>query len=337
MKYLISPDKKQYKANFHCHSIHSDGKHTPEELKEMYKNNGYSILAITDHESPISNQDLADPDFVMIDGYEVYIRDAADGKFRPFQKEVHLNFLAKEPNNLKMIARDRRYTRYLERDGILDQIPYISEETREYSTEYINHFIKTANENGYLVTYNHNYWSLEEEATTLSYEGFFSMEMANYSSLLLNGLDYNALLYDKMCRSGKRVYCHGADDNHNKFPVGDPASDSFGAFTMVMTDDLSYSGVISALENGDIYSSMGPVIHSLAIDGNKVQIKCSGVSHIFAIYGGKKNGRLNGYGNSLTEAEFEIPEGALYIRISLIDENGKRTDSRAYFPDEFAE
>ena len=45
--YLISPDKKQYKANLHCHSVYSDGKKTPEELKEMYKEKGYSILSIT--------------------------------------------------------------------------------------------------------------------------------------------------------------------------------------------------------------------------------------------------------------------------------------------------
>ena len=50
--YLISPHKKQYKANLHCHSVISDGKRTPEEFKEMYKNHGYSILAITDHETP---------------------------------------------------------------------------------------------------------------------------------------------------------------------------------------------------------------------------------------------------------------------------------------------
>ena len=50
--YLISPYKKQYKANLHCHSTLSDGKKTPEELREMYKSHGYSILAITDHEYP---------------------------------------------------------------------------------------------------------------------------------------------------------------------------------------------------------------------------------------------------------------------------------------------
>ena len=52
MKYLISPHVKQYKANLHCHSTLSDGHLTPEQLKKLYKDNGYSILSITDHERP---------------------------------------------------------------------------------------------------------------------------------------------------------------------------------------------------------------------------------------------------------------------------------------------
>ena len=37
MIYLIHPDKKQYKANLHAHTIISDGKKTPEELKGELK------------------------------------------------------------------------------------------------------------------------------------------------------------------------------------------------------------------------------------------------------------------------------------------------------------
>ena len=45
----IKKDQPQYKANLHCHSTVSDGKLTPAELKDAYKNHGYSILCITDH------------------------------------------------------------------------------------------------------------------------------------------------------------------------------------------------------------------------------------------------------------------------------------------------
>ena len=38
--YLIDPKKKQFKANFHSHSTHSDGALTPEEMKAAYKAHG---------------------------------------------------------------------------------------------------------------------------------------------------------------------------------------------------------------------------------------------------------------------------------------------------------
>ena len=40
MIYLIHPEQKQYKANLHAHTVISDGKKTPEELKEMYTSHG---------------------------------------------------------------------------------------------------------------------------------------------------------------------------------------------------------------------------------------------------------------------------------------------------------
>ena len=58
--YLISPFKKQYKANLHSHSVFSDGAKTPEELKAAYQSQGYSVLAITDHETPKNHTYLSD-------------------------------------------------------------------------------------------------------------------------------------------------------------------------------------------------------------------------------------------------------------------------------------
>lgn len=38
-----------YKGNLHCHTTVSDGSLTPEEVVTLYKSNGYSFLAISDH------------------------------------------------------------------------------------------------------------------------------------------------------------------------------------------------------------------------------------------------------------------------------------------------
>ena len=37
-------------AELHCHSGNSDGELAPEEVVALYENNGYDVLAITDHE-----------------------------------------------------------------------------------------------------------------------------------------------------------------------------------------------------------------------------------------------------------------------------------------------
>jgi hypothetical protein len=42
-------DHKQYKANFHTHTTMSDGVFNPHDVVDIYKELGYDILAITDH------------------------------------------------------------------------------------------------------------------------------------------------------------------------------------------------------------------------------------------------------------------------------------------------
>lgn len=337
MIYLISPNKRQYKANLHCHSILSDGKRTPEELKEMYKSHGYSILAITDHERPANHQRLADEDFIMLTGYENYIRPDPEGRFNPYAKEVHLNLFARDPENIKMICYNESYCRYLKRDGALDTVVRAgSERPREFTTEYINEYIRTAKEHGYLVAYNHPFWSMEDEADILSYEGLFSLEIMNYGALLINGLDYAGALYDKMIRRGQRIFCHGGDDNHNKYPLDDPENDSFGAFTMIMPNEFTYGGIIDAMERGEMYASGGPEIYELSVDGDKLHIECSAVKHIYLFTGHKTLPHLHAnVGESLTSADFTLSPEAKYIRITIQDERGKIADTRGFFPEEF--
>jgi Predicted metal-dependent phosphoesterases (PHP family) len=40
---------KWYKGNLHTHTTRSDGRSAPEDTIELYKNNGYDFIAITDH------------------------------------------------------------------------------------------------------------------------------------------------------------------------------------------------------------------------------------------------------------------------------------------------
>lgn len=333
--YLISPAKKQYKANLHCHSVFSDGKKTPEELKAMYKEKGYSILSITDHEVPKNHSYLNDSDFLTITGYEAYIRGTADCSYDVYGKEIHINLFAKDPENEAIVCFNPRYCKYITEEQKAQYKKVGSCQTREYNVPYINKFVKTAKENGYIAAYNHPWWSMEDEADILAYEGFFSMEMCNYSSYLLGRLEYNAAIYDKMLLSGKHIFCHSADDNHNCEPADSLAHDSFGGFTMIMPENFSYNSVIEAMEKGEMYSSMGPVFKEVSMEGNKIHIECSEVERIMVFTGSKMPPRkFANPGETITSADFEIHDGAKFVRVSIVDKYGRFADTRGFLRDE---
>ena len=91
--YLLPKEGTFYKANLHCHSTISDGRWTPEEIKQNYKDHGYSIVAYTDHQAFVTHNDLRDADFLPMNGYELDFTELKreDGKS---SKTCHLCFVA---------------------------------------------------------------------------------------------------------------------------------------------------------------------------------------------------------------------------------------------------
>jgi hypothetical protein len=62
------------KGNIHTHSIESDGKASPREVYEWYRNHGYNFLALTDHNTltqPSHYRALETKTFIMVPGEEV--------------------------------------------------------------------------------------------------------------------------------------------------------------------------------------------------------------------------------------------------------------------------
>ena len=70
-KPLLPEVPRYFKANLHTHSTISDGQLSPAEIKQAYKDLGYQILAITDHNIIADHSDMNEPDFLMLTGVEV--------------------------------------------------------------------------------------------------------------------------------------------------------------------------------------------------------------------------------------------------------------------------
>lgn len=340
-KILLSASKNQYKANMHCHSTYSDGKLAPEELKRIYKEKGYDILAITDHCVPKSHTELSESDFLLLTGYEAYIRPDKNGNYNAFAPEVHLNLFAKDPKNETLICYNKGYTKYIPADKHGELCRAGDERTREFTVEYINEFIDTAIKNGYLVSYNHPYWSMDSEERILSYKNLLTLELYNTGSYLANNLENAEMLYDKMLQHGIRLGCHAGDDNHNSKPLDSPYIDSFMFYTMILADKLEYSSVINALEEKNFYASSGPRINEISLTEDSegtvtVHVECSPVSKFFMYFGSKapKHVRLP-KGECVTSFDFPLHKDAKYFRISVYDEDGNVANSRGFFRDEW--
>ena len=335
---FVSRGEPQFKANLHSHTTLSDGHLTPQQSVEAYKARGYQILALTDHEAPYTHHNFTTDDFLMLTGYEAYIRPDPMCNIDRYGPEIHINLIARDPDNLTFIGYDPNYCKYLTREQA-EKLPKSRDlGGRQHTLEYIQEFIDCAVENGYLVTYNHPCWSLAEREDILSLNNIFSLEVFNYCSMTESGCEDNHALYDALLRRGKFWYLHGADDNHNPVPLDDFLSDSFGAWAMVIAPELTYGAVIDALEKGRFYASTGPEIYDLEIVGSKARIECSEAVRVTMHMSHKYCRNVwNPDGSPLTTAEFDIPEDVPYVYFTVWGKDGTKAHTHAFKREEFTQ
>lgn len=92
--YLLPKEGTFYKANLHCHTVVSDGDLTPEQVKEAYMGQGYSIVAFTDHNKYCKHEELNDEGFLSIAAYEANIDQFSPHEDAwPNLKVYHLIFM----------------------------------------------------------------------------------------------------------------------------------------------------------------------------------------------------------------------------------------------------
>lgn len=296
MSIIIDEHQPQFKANLHSHSLLSDGKLSVDELINTYKANNYQVLAITDHETPLRHSNLSTEEFLVLDGYEAYIRPSDKCIFNRFKPEIHLNLIAKNskyqdpripPDMLPYLGYNFFYTKYFDRKRARKVDIARTLKKRKFTVRYINTFIENAHKADYFVFLNHPYWSMMDAEDMLQLVGIDSVEVFNTASMIVNNDEGDVQFYDTLLRHRKtkhrylrrdsinlsdtrKPYCHGADDNHNP---GKKMEDSFGAFTYIIADHLDYPSVSRALECGDFYASTGPQFKSIEIVGSNAKVK----------------------------------------------------------------
>lgn len=329
-KILLDKNKNFYKANLHCHSTVSDGAKTPEELKQMYRQKGYSILAYTDHNVLIDHSDLSDDTFLALNGFELDITEV--GQSGPDPRTCHLCYIALAPDNLTLVCYHR--TRHIWGNAqkyreVISFDPSKPDFEREYTPACINAAIAEGRNNGFFVTYNHPSWSLETYDIYTQYHGMNAMEICNYGCVESGHTDYNEKEYDDMLRGGERIYCIAADDNHNH------REDSFGGFTFINADRLAYTTITDAMVAGKLYASEGPEIYSLWYEDGRIGIECSAATGIRLNTANRRTSAVYATEDKpLTSAVFDVKDEDHYVRITVTDAGGRHANTIAYFVDE---
>lgn len=339
-KILLDENLNFYRANLHCHSTISDGKKTPEELKEFYRSRGYSAIAYTDHNVFIPHNDLTDDSFVALNGIEY---DFNEGPWTLNVKVCHLCMIAKDqsertdPFFRAGSYRSEKLKPWLDRtDNDMTQ----PDTKRIYSGEFISEFMRSAHSKGFYSTYNHPVWSLESYPQYSGYANMDAMEIVNYSSVVEGYDDDNGHCYDDLLNQGKRIYAIATDDNHNHQPDDSPRCDSFGGSTVIVAPELSYDALIKALEAGSFYAvsgsstHFGPDIKSIVFEDGRVTIKTSPSRSIQMITATRScRAAYPNPGEQQSEATFSLVDGEIWFRFVVIDSEGYKSYSNAYFVD----
>ncbi len=329
-KILLDGSKNYYKANLHCHTTNSDGHMTPQEVKEHYKANGYSVIAYTDHEHLVDNSYLNDENFLTITSCEVGIKEfqnCSSLKKRDM-KVCHLNFYAKDSSNIDTPCYSSAYDHYVNESN-KDMIKHTcGEYQREYTHEKINEMISIANEKGFLVSYNHPRWSLENATDYLNYKGLWAVEIYNNECNMGGLYEYDINVFDDFLRAGHNIACTATDDNHR-------LGSTCGGFVMINADNLDYKTIMTALENHNFYASTGPVIKNLYIEDDTAYMTFEkGEYAVMSTKGRRveKQMALNPQGENTVQFKI-LPDEDFYVRFDVVDKFGKRANTCAYRTD----
>ena len=273
-----------YKGNLHMHSVLSDGKLEPDEVRQMYKDAGYDFAALTDHWS-LSENLPANDGFLELSGVEYDTGDMINGKVF----------------HILGIGMDR---------------PAFDETRHDIPVEKI---VSGIRECGGIAILAHPAWSVMNPDDISRLDGIAGAEIYNTVS---DPNNYNcrradaSLYFDLWADKGYMIPAFAADDSH--WYTGEQLQ----SYIMVKAEALTKDAIFDAIAKGHFYASQGPEFTSITRKDNKVIVRFGGADKILFVSNSVFNiNRVQD--GSLGIAVYEFTATDKYVRIELISEDGK--------------
>jgi hypothetical protein len=279
-----------WRGNLHTHSTLSDGNLSPEAVCRLYREAGYHFLALTDHFMEMFNFPVADT--------------------RPYRSTEFTTLLGAELHAGTIEFGTRWHILAV---GLpLDFAPPLPDETGPQ-------IAGRALEAGAFVAAAHPYWYNLTEADVLSLGPVHAIEIFNGTSHDHNDRADSWYMLETLLERGYRYSACATDDAH--FHPG--RADALLGWTWAKCEELTPDALLEALKNGHYYSSTGPLLHDVHVEGDRLTVRCSPASRVFVTGSGYRARSI--YGNGLTEAAFDLADfDSPYCRVIVRDARGGR-------------
>lgn len=170
---------------------------------------------------------------------------------------------------------------------------------------------------GALMVLAHPYWSGNTVERVLNaVDGMFAIEVFNATCLGI-GKGISRVHWDDALDWGARVCGIAVDDSHGT------EHDVFKGWVMARAPSLEAAAVLDALKAGAFYSTTGPRIEDVVVDGGQIQVRCSpAVSITFMAQRWRGRRVVAEPGKRLLEACYELTGTERYVRIEIADAHG---------------
>jgi hypothetical protein len=286
-----------WRGNLHTHSTRSDGVLKPEEVCRRYRAEGYDFMALTDHFVGVYGYPITDTvpirrgDFTTILGAELHSGAMANGEL------WHILAVGLPPDFKPSDSPDFK--------------PKPGQETGP-------EIAARAVAAGAFVAIAHPQWSGLTLADARSITAAHAVEIYNHGCATGCDRPDGSAIADLLLTEGRKLTLIATDDAHFSEP------DHFGGWVMVKSEANEPTALLDALKRGDFYSSQGPELRDVRIEGDKVVVESSAVVSVVAM--GHGTGAKAVHGHSMTRAEVPLARlnNSPWIRVAVIDAAGKR-------------
>ncbi|MFC6162186.1 CehA/McbA family metallohydrolase [Kribbella jiaozuonensis] len=278
-----------WRGNLHTHTNLSDGALSPRETADVYRDAGYDFVAITDHFRPEYGYPVTDTRDLRTDGFTTLIGAELHAPRTEAGQQWHI-IAAGLP---------------------LDFAPPSDSETGP-------ELARRARAAGAFIGMAHPSASLLTAADAESLDAAHSIEVYNALSDRENRGD-SWHLADVLLNRGHRLTTYAADDAHLQ-PQDPPPCQ---AWVHVRAEALEPAALLTALKAGHFYSSTGPELYDVHLEGDVIAVRCSPATKIL-LTGGHPGAEL-AQGTDLTECTLPLTLFRnTHCRITIEDASGHR-------------